>query len=92
MFDKLKNLLTSFAIQFNDLGHKREHQKDSKEYQTEIPFKFTRTNWKATISEQHKSGFTDYIAQKNHSIDWEGASILDTDSNSRLIVTRYLGT
>ena len=34
--------------------------------------KFTRANWKASTSEQHKSAIIDHIAQENHVIDWEG--------------------
>ena len=44
--------------------------------------KFTRANRKASTSEKHKSTITDHIAQENHVIDWEGATILDRDSNS----------
>ena len=57
----------------------QEHRKDSDKIQDT---KFTRANRKASTSEQHKSAITDHIAQENHVIDWEGASILDRDSNT----------
>ena len=57
----------------------KEHQKDSEKISD---IKFTRANRKASTSEQHKSAITDHIAQENHIIDWEGATILDRDSNS----------
>ena len=57
----------------------KEHQKDSEKISD---IKFTRANRKALTSEQHKSAITDHIAQENHVIDWEGATILDRDSNS----------
>ena len=57
----------------------KEHQKDSEIIKD---IKFTRASRKASTSEQHKSAITDHIAQENHIIDWEGASILDRDSNT----------
>ncbi|XP_072048630.1 uncharacterized protein [Amphiura filiformis] len=57
----------------------KEHQKDS---ETVKDTKFTRANRKASTSEQHKSAITDHVAQENHVINWEGASILDKDSNA----------
>ena len=57
----------------------KEHQKDSEKISD---IKFTRATRKASTSEQHKSAITDHIAQENHVIDWEGATILDRDSNS----------
>ena len=40
------------------------------------------TREKLSTSEQHKSAITDHVAQENHLIDWEGAKIIDRDSNS----------
>ena len=57
----------------------KEHQKDSEKISD---IKFTRATRKASTSEQHKSAITDHIAQENHVIEWEGATILDRDSNS----------
>ncbi|XP_072046224.1 uncharacterized protein [Amphiura filiformis] len=57
----------------------KEHQKDS---ETLKDTKFTRSNRKASTTEQHKSAITDHIAQENHVINWEEASILDKDSNA----------
>ena len=57
----------------------KEHQKDSEKVKDT---KYTRANRKASTSEQHKSAITDHVAQENHVIDWEGASILDRDSNT----------
>ncbi len=57
----------------------KEHQKDAESVATR---KFTRANRKDSASEIHKSAITDHIAQQNHVVDWEGARILDRDSNS----------
>ena len=58
---------------------KKEHQKDSDKVSGRS---YTRANRKISSSEQHKSAITDHIAQENHIIDWEGAKVLDKDSNS----------
>ena len=47
-----------------------------------MTLKFTRTNRKAATSKQHKSAITDHTAKENHIINWEGASIIDRDSNT----------
>ncbi|XP_072041201.1 uncharacterized protein [Amphiura filiformis] len=57
----------------------KEYKKDS---ETIAERKFTRANRKESTSEQHKSAITDHIAQENHVIEWEGAKILDRDSNA----------
>ena len=57
----------------------KEHQKDSEKIADK---KFTRNTRKTSTSEQHKSAITDHVAQENHLIDWEGAKIIDRDSNS----------
>ncbi|XP_072051531.1 uncharacterized protein [Amphiura filiformis] len=57
----------------------KEHRKDS---ETVKDTKFTKAKRKASTSEQHKSAITDHVAQENHVINWEGASILDKDSNA----------
>ena len=53
-----------------------EHKKDAKKVSGK---KFTRANRKESTTEQHKSAVTDHIAQENHTIDWDAASILDKD-------------
>ena len=57
----------------------KEHQKDTEKVANR---KFTRANRKESSSEFHKSALTDHIAQENHIIDWEGAKIIDRDSNT----------
>ncbi|XP_072024912.1 uncharacterized protein [Amphiura filiformis] len=58
---------------------KKEHQKDTEKIATK---NFTRASRKLSTTEQHKSAITDHVAQENHVIDWEGAKLLDRDSNA----------
>ena len=46
-------------------------------------------NRKESSSEFHKLALTDHVAQENHVIDWEGAKIIDRDSN-KLMFTRKI--
>jgi len=57
----------------------KEHQKDTEKIADK---KFTRASRKESTTEFHKSAITDHVAQENHVIDWEGAKILDRDSNT----------
>ena len=43
--------------------------------------KFTRAKRKESTGEYHKSALTDHVAQHNHVIDWEGATLPFKDSN-----------
>ena len=56
----------------------KEHQSDAEKVANR---KFTRAQRKESTSELNKSAITDHIAQENHVIDWDGAKILDRDSN-----------
>ena len=56
----------------------KEHQSDADKIANR---KFTRAQRKESTSELNKSAITDHIAQENHVIDWDGAKVLDRDSN-----------
>ena len=43
--------------------------------------KFTRAQRKESSSELNNSAIKDHIVEENHVNDWEGAKILDRDSN-----------
>ena len=56
----------------------KEHQSDAEKVANR---KFTRAQRKESTSELNKSAITEHIAQENHDIDWDGAKILDRDSD-----------
>ena len=45
------------------------------------------TSCRLFVEEVHKSAITDHVAQHNHVIDWEGAKVIDKDSNKQ---TRWI--
>ena len=45
--------------------------------------RYTRASRKDSVEEVHKSAVTDHIAEQNHVIDWEGAKIVEKDSNKQ---------
>ena len=49
--------------------------------------RYTRASRKDSVEEVHKSAVTDHIAEHNHVIDWEGAKIVEKDSNKQ---TRWI--
>ncbi|XP_072022566.1 uncharacterized protein [Amphiura filiformis] len=61
-----------------------EHRKDVEKVKD---IKYTRSKRQESVSEQHKSAITDHVAQENHVINWEGASIIDKDTNKQ---TRWI--
>ncbi|XP_072042917.1 uncharacterized protein [Amphiura filiformis] len=61
-----------------------EHRKDTEKIKD---VKYTRAKRKESVTEQHKSAITDHVAQENHVIDWQGAKILEKDSNKH---TRWI--
>ena len=61
-----------------------EHRKDVEKVKDT---KYTRAKRLESVSDQHKSAITDHVAQENHVINWEGASIIDKDTNKQ---TRWI--
>ena len=57
---------------------KKEHLDEAKEV-AQVPF--TRNQRKMSVAEQKKSAVSDHVGQSNHTIDWEGARILDKEDN-----------
>ncbi|XP_072051726.1 uncharacterized protein [Amphiura filiformis] len=57
----------------------KEHQKDAEKITSNR--NYTRAKRKESLTEQNKSAITDHISQENHVINWEGAKIIDKDSN-----------
>ena len=68
----------AFGIRLN------EHRKEAEQMSSK---KFTRATRKDSVEEMHKSATTDHVAQHNHVIDWEGAKVIDKDSNKQ---TRWI--
>ena len=68
----------AFGIRLN------EHRKEAEQMSSK---KFTRATRKDSVEEVHKSAITDHVAQHNHVIDWEGAKVIDKDSNKQ---TRWI--
>ena len=56
-------------------------QEHRMEYEKAKESKYTRSMRKMSESELSKSAITDHAKQYNHVIDWEGAKIVDTESN-----------
>ena len=63
-----------FGVRLNE--HKKEADKAASN-------KFTRSQRKESQSEINKSAITDHVARNNHIIDWEGASILERESDRK---------
>ena len=57
-----------------------EHKKDVNSISSQT---FTRNTRKLSENTIHKSAITDHVAASNHIIDWEGAKIVDKESNKR---------
>ena len=62
----------------------KEHMKDAEKVNSR---RYTRTSRKDSVEEVYKSAVTDHIAKQNHVIDWEGAKIVEKDSNKQ---TRWI--
>jgi len=45
--------------------------------------RFTRSNRKQSETEQTRSAISDHVARDNHIINWEGANIIDKETNSK---------
>ena len=50
----------------------REHKKDVEQLEG---VKYTRSQRKTSLAEQHQSALTDHAAQTNHTINWEGVKL-----------------
>ena len=64
----------AFGIRLNE--HKKEAVQIAKR-------KYPRGTRKDSLDEVHKSAISDHVAQQNHIIDWEGAKVIDKDSNKQ---------
>ena len=62
----------------------KEHMKDAEKVNSR---RYTWASKKDSVEEVHKSAVTDHIAEQNHVIDWEGAKIVEKDSNKQ---TRWI--
>ena len=67
-----------FVIRPNE--HKKEAEQIAKR-------KYTCATRKDSLDEVHKSAISDNVAQQNLIIDWEGAKVIDRDSNKQ---TRWI--
>ena len=56
----------------------KEHEKD---VENNKKGQFTRTKRKESLQELNKSAITDHANQNNHEIDWEGARVIDRESD-----------
>ena len=68
----------------------KEHMKDTEKVNNR---RYMRVSRKDSVEEVHKSAVTDHIAELNHVIDWEGASIVKkTQISKRGGSERQLGS
>ena len=56
----------------------KEHLKDVEVNKKGV---FTRATKKESLTEMNKSAITDHVNQHNHDIDWDGASVIDRESD-----------
>ena len=56
----------------------KEHKKDVEQLEG---VKYTRSQRKSSLAEQHQSALTDHAAQTNHTIDWDGVKLPAKDPN-----------
>ena len=68
----------AFGIRLNE--HKKEVEQIAKR-------KYSCATRKDSLDEIHKSAISDHVAQQNRIIDWEGAKVINKDSNKQ---TRWI--